>query len=320
MTRYKPMLARDAKSPFSSSDWIYEVKWDGIRALAYVGEELSLRSRNDKELRQKFPELEEIRELVDNAVLDGEIIIMQDGLPDFQAVLKRIQTSDSQEVNRLSKELPAIYLVFDILELNGKTTTSRPLKERKKILSESVKEGKHGVLSNFVEEKGETYFQVILQQGLEGIVAKQKDSRYHQGRSGSWLKIKKVKTCDCGIFGYTKGTGERERTFGALLLGLYAGDEPIYVGRVGTGFSDVVLEQLSSLFEGIIVDHPSLEGVILPVGVTWLKPEVVCEVGYHSVTRDGMLRMARYRGLREKSPKECSIEQILTKGLERNTD
>jgi len=219
---YKPMLALAAQKAFTDKDWIFEIKWDGFRAIAYVEEMFSLRSRNGKELKGNFPELAQLTQLGTNIVLDGEIIVMQDGKPDFQALLERGQSVSAGEIQRQAIRAPAIYVVFDILEKDGTPVTQLPLTERKKILSQSLKEGTNVVISDYIERQGESYFQLTLEKGLEGIVAKKKDSRYEEGiRSGNWLKLKKLKTCDCVIFGYTQGSQSRGATFGALVLGLY---------------------------------------------------------------------------------------------------
>jgi bifunctional non-homologous end joining protein LigD len=311
MTRtYKPMLARLAK-PFSSDAWIFEIKWDGFRAIAYVNETLRLRSRNGKELKHVFPELEELKQLTGNVVLDGEIVMMKDGKPDFQELLKRSKATSPVEIELQVKRSPVVYIAFDILEKDGVPLVSLPLTERKKILKVAVKEGRHVLLSDFVEEKGEAYYEAALEKGLEGVVAKKKASFYESGvRSDSWLKIKKLRSCDCVISGYTKGTGARSETFGALLLGLYKNKKLVYVGKVGTGFSQTMLEKLLERFEPLKTDVAPLD-VDLPEEITWLKPELVCEVFYQTVTKDGRLRLPRFTGLRgDKRPSECTIDQI----------
>lgn len=315
---YKPMLAKLAPQPFSGKDWFFEIKWDGFRAIAYVNEELSLRSRNQKELKYNFPELEELTQLAHDVVLDGEIVVMKEGKPDFQALLERGQATSPVEIELKAKRSPVVYVVFDILAKDGVSLVDLPLTERKKILKGSVKEGNHVLLSDFVAEKGEAYYRVALEKGLEGVMAKKKNSVYETGvRSGSWLKIKKLRSCDCVIFGYTSGSGARADTFGALLLGLYdVGEKPVYVGKVGTGFSQAVLQTLSGRFTQLKTDKAPFEPDI-PDEVTWLKPEMVCEVGYQVVTRDVRLRMPRFLGLREdKLPSECTLDQIVQDGLQ----
>jgi bifunctional non-homologous end joining protein LigD len=318
MKQYKPMLARTAEAPFSSENWIFEVKWDGIRAIAYINDELSIKSRNQKELKNNFPELQELKKLVRNVVLDGEIIVMKDGKVDFQTLMKRILATFPRENEHLSRKFPAIYVVFDILEKDGKSIVDKPLLERKRILEETLKEGTNVVFSSFVEKDGEAFYEATLSKGLEGVMAKKKESTYELGRrSSSWLKIKKTKNCDCVIFGYTKGKGSRKATFGALILGLFDRDVPVFVGKVGTGFSQTDLETLSQAFKKLIIEKKTLEGVDVPEEVTWLKPVLVCQVGYQVITEDVKFRMPRYLGLRsDKKPGECTFEQIQPKLLQ----
>jgi DNA ligase D-like protein (predicted ligase)/DNA ligase D-like protein (predicted 3'-phosphoesterase) len=317
MRQYKPMLAESAEDSFSSEDWIFEVKWDGIRAVTYVDSEISIRSRNHKELKNNFPELGELKKLVKDVVLDGEIIVMSDGAPDFQKTVERNQLTSHRDIDFMSKKYPATYVVFDILEKDGKPLVDRPLIERKRLLEESLKEGDYVVRSVYVEETGEEYYEAALEKGMEGVLAKKKTSRYIGGRSGDWLKIKKVKAVDCVIFGYTKGEGSRQAGFGALILGLYDGEKPVYVGKVGTAFTIERMEELKRQFEGLETDEKTLEGVDIAEEITWLKPNLVCEVEYPVVTKEGRLRMPRFRGLRtDKPPEESTIDQLEDKGLE----
>jgi DNA ligase D-like protein (predicted ligase)/DNA ligase D-like protein (predicted 3'-phosphoesterase) len=306
------MLARLADKPFSDKDWIFEVKWDGFRAIVYINEDLSIRSRNGKELRYNFPELEELKQQAHDVVLDGEIVILNEGKVNFQALLERGRVVSPPEIEFRSSRLPAVYVVFDILEKDGKPLVDLPLMERKEILKTTVKEGAHVLLADYVEEKGEDYYNVALEKGLEGIMAKKKDSPYEPSiRSGNWLKIKELRSCDCVIFGYTKGTGARGKTFGALLLGLYNNEgKPVYMGKVGTGFSQDTLKALSEAFQKLKTDAAPFSADVSEE-VTWLKPELVCEVGYQVVTEDGRLRMPRFQRLRnDKSPSECLVDQL----------
>ena len=308
---YKPMLASPA-APFSSKDWIFEIKWDGIRAISYINEDLRIKSRNDVELKQNFPELRELETLIDNAVLDGEIVVMRDGRPDFQTLIERNNAADTRDIEYMTQKYPVTYVVFDILEKDGKPLIDLPLMERKDLLKRFLKEGKHIIISLFVEEEGEAYYELAVKKGIEGIMAKKKNSLYELGiRSHNWLKIKKLQSCDCVIFGYTKGTGFREQSFGALILGLYDEYNPVFVGKVGTGFTDRDQERLLDAFKLLVVEERILVDVDVPEEVTWLRPQLVCQVVYQAVTKDGKLRMARYRGLRlDKTPTECKIDQI----------
>ena len=314
MKSYKPMLARSVEEPFTSRDWIFEVKWDGIRAISYIGEDLSIKSRNHKELLSNFPELEELKELAGGTVLDGEIILMRDGQADFQTLVERNQKTSARVIEYMAKKYPVTYVVFDILEKNNQPVINETLVERKRILKESVQEGTYVVLSLFVEETGETYFQAALEKGVEGIMAKKKESPYEPGkRSGNWLKIKKLKTCDCVIFGYTRGEGSRKKTFGSLVLGLYDNSKPVFVGKVGTGFTITYMEDLIQKLDELQVEEKTLKGVDEDREVVWVQPNLVCEVGYQTLTRDGRLRIPVFKGLKEdKQPQDCTIDQIGT--------
>ena len=310
--RYKPMLAKEAKAAFTDADWIFEVKWDGFRALAYIDGEVSLLSRNQKELLDNFPELEELKLQAHDVVLDGEIIILNGGKVDFQALLERGKATLLTEIELRAKRSPAAYVVFDILEKDGKPLLDLPLLERKKILQNSVKEGEHVLLTDYVDGKGEAYFQAVLNRGLEGVMAKRKNSPYEPGlRTGNWVKIKKLRSCDCVIFGYTRGTGTRKSTFGALLLGLYdTNGKAVYVGKVGTGFSEPTLDAMLSEFHKIETDVEPFNADVAEK-VTWVNPKLVCEVGYQVVTKDKRLRMPRFLRLRtDKEPKDCTIDQL----------
>ena len=296
VSRYLPMLARPAPAPFSGDDWLFEIKWDGVRAIATVDATLSLRSRNDTELAGQFPELTELLTLAPGTVLDGEIVVMNGGKPDMQALLRRLQAGLPGP-----GMAPVTYIVFDILERDGKPLTALPLFLRRKQLEAAVREGTHVVLSEPVEGRGEDYYRAAVAQGLEGVMAKRKDSPYKPGiRSGMWLKIKAQKSCDCVIAGYTPGRGARSPAFGALLLGLYENGQLVPVGRVGTGFSTRLLVELMERFAPLVTVPPqpwSTRG-----NVVWLEPVLVCEVAYQEVTRDRKLRIPRFIRLRADKP------------------
>jgi len=307
------MLARTAEAPFSSPDWIFEVKWDGIRAVASAGETFSLLSRNGKEMAGQFPELREIRELAPGCVLDGEIVLLRDGRNDIQALLGRFQESNPRQVEADSLRLPVTYVAFDILEADGVPLVHLPIEERRRILEERVKEGKYLVRSVAVKGDGERYYAEAVKRGLEGVMAKRLGSPYEPGaRSGAWLKVKAVRTCDCVVFGYTRGGGARSGTFGALVLGLCDEGKGLYIGRVGTGFDDAALASLLEVLEPLRVDSPTLADAEKGE-ITWVRPRMVVEVAYQVVTRDGRLRMPRFLRVRtDKVPEDCTPDQLGT--------
>ncbi|MBM3292436.1 hypothetical protein FJY84_07125 [Candidatus Bathyarchaeota archaeon] len=318
MNTYKPMLANSIETPFDAPDWIFEVKWDGIRAIAYVNEVLSLKSRNGKELINNFPELSELLNLTSNVVLDGEIIVMRDGRSDFQEVVHRNQLSNRLEIEKAQKITPAIYVIFDILEKDSISLIDEPLKKRLDILNRVVKQGKFTTISIPVHEHGIQYYETVIKRDFEGIIAKKLSSTYQpDSRSSDWLKIKRVKSCDCVIFGYTIGEGVRKDTFGALLLGLFDEGKPVYVGRVGTGFTDLELNQIKQKLDELIISKVWFTDADIPPGSTWVKPQLVAEVGYQEISRDLRLRAPRFLRLRDDKPAElCSIIQVKTQKLD----
>ncbi|HVP25715.1 MAG TPA: non-homologous end-joining DNA ligase [Methanomicrobiales archaeon] len=309
--RYSPMLARDAEGPFSSPDWIFEVKWDGIRAIAYPGETLTLLSRNGRDMAVQFPELREILTLAPGCVLDGEIVLLREGKNDMQALLGRFQLTDPAQIEADSLRLPVTYVAFDILEKDGKPLIHLPLEERRRILGESVREGKYLVRSVAVRGDGERYYAEAVKRGLEGVMAKRLASPYEPGaRSDSWLKVKAVRTLDCVVFGYTRGEGARADTFGALVLGLCDRGKGIYIGKAGTGFGQADLEGILAALAPLRSGSPTLTGAEQGE-IVWTKPGMVIEVAYHSVTRDGRLRMPRFIRIRtDKVPEDCTPDQL----------
>lgn len=314
--RYSPMLARTAEGPFSSPDWIYEVKWDGIRAIAYAGDPLSLLSRSGRDMAGRFPELREILELARGCVLDGEIVLLRDGRNDIQDLMGRFQENDPRQIDADSRSLPVTYVAFDILETDGTPLIHLPLEERRRILETRVKEGKYLVRSIAVQGEGERYYAEVVKRGLEGVMAKRLGSPYEPGaRSGSWLKVKALKTCDCVVFGYTRGDGARAGTFGALVLGLCDQGKGVYIGRVGTGFDQANIEGIAAFLDRLKTGEPTLTGAEKGE-IVWTLPRMVVEVAYHSVTRDRRLRMPRLVRIRtDKKPEDCTPDQL---GAEQN--
>jgi DNA ligase D-like protein (predicted 3'-phosphoesterase) len=232
-------------------------------------------------------------------------VVMSGGKPDMQALLSRLQGAPPR-----TGVSPVTYIVFDILEQGGRTLTGLSLSERRKHLHEAVRESPHVVISEPVEGRGEDYYRAAVAQGLEGVMAKRKDSRYEPGvRSGAWLKIKPQKSCDCVIAGYTPGQGGRRAAFGALLLGLYDTGTLVTAGRVGTGFSDQLLRELMAAFAPLVTGVPQLAGIAGTV--IWLDPVLVCEVAYQEVTRDRKLRIPRFLRLRtDKTAVTCTVDQL----------
>jgi bifunctional non-homologous end joining protein LigD len=288
---FKPMLAKIHKNEnVYNGEYIFEPKIDGYRALCYKNSDLKFLSRNGNNLTLDFPELQ-LPKLIkaESAVLDGEIVIYnQKGMPDFGLIQ-----------NRKNRSLKAFFVVFDILMLDGEDVTALPLEKRKLIL-EKVVSDKENFQIIFFTEDGELLLNEIKKKNVEGMIAKKKDSVYEQGRSSSWIKIKINKTADCVIIGYSS----LKKDISSLLLGLYKNGKLIYVGKVGTGFNERNLPEIRERLEGIVTDRDR--------HVSWVKPEVVCEIKFLEMTKDGRFRAPVYLRLRsDKKPEECDFEQIV---------
>jgi bifunctional non-homologous end joining protein LigD len=309
-----PMLTTLVDEPPSEKGWHYEIKWDGFRALAYTkGNKVELRSRNNKVFNEKFyPVTNALKDFGLNAVFDGEVIVLNEkAMPDFGALQNWRSEADGE----------LIYYVFDILWFNGYSLMNTSLAQRKALLSKIIPaDGVIRFSENF-EISGTEFFKMADDMGLEGIIAKKADSIYAPGvRSKDWLKIKTQKHQEALITGYTRNQGS-SRKLSALLLGVYEQGELTYIGSVGTGFSsetqEEILKRLKPLQTSVcpfknIPDHnkPSrFRPNPAKAEVTWVKPTVVVEVAYRTVTGDGSLRHPSFRGFRDdKSPREVVME------------
>lgn len=310
MNPVSPMLAMTGR-PFSSPDWIFEPKIDGTRCIAQVGKTVLLFNRRQVPITYRYPELSRaLKEMAGDCILDGEIAVFSNGLPDFSALAERDHQMDKMKIDYLSQAMPASYIVFDILEADGRNLLNLPLRERKAILKETISGDDPVTVIDSFAERGEDYFQAALKMGIEGVVGKRLDSVYQPGvRSPDWLKIKKRLKFDLVVGGYIPGQGQRAPYFGGLLLGAYEGDRLIYVGRVGSGFSQKELSEIVADFEPVsdspFVSPPSTKGV------RWLLPRQVVEVAAMEVTSDYGLRAPVFLRRRyDKIPRECTIDQI----------
>jgi len=307
-SKIRPMLAHSAK-PFDSEDFIYEPKWDGTRTILFVGERVRLQNRRLVNFTYRYPELR-LREDISarEAILDGEIVVLKEGKPDFRGLQMREHVSDELRIELLSQAMPATFIAFDLLYLDGKLLVDLPLMERRAKLEEIVVESPRILLSRYVETHGKRYFEEVKKLGLEGAMAKRKQSTYQIGkRSRDWLKLKAIKTADVVIVGYTPGEGWRSEYFGALALGAYREGKLEFMGKVGTGFDEGLLKSISPLLKARTTDIKPVEAEP-PYEVRWVKPELVCEVKYMEVTHDRKLRAPVFRRLRfDKAPKECEV-------------
>ena len=295
---YRPMLATSADTLPKGDDWVYEVKWDGYRALGYVrGGDPKLVSRNGNDLTARFPTV--ARALVKAArspdcVVDGEVCALDaHGRPSFSAMQQG------------KRETPLVYEVFDVLEIDGVPLLDLPLRERRERLEQLLDRRVTNVQISGVFDDGEALFEAATVQGLEGVMAKRPESRYAEGkRTRDWLKVKTHGRQEFVIVGWTKGEGRRADSFGSLVLATYEGDELRWVGNCGTGFDERTIDELLRVLRPLVRETSPLEVVpkmpkVRKGDVTWVEPELVCEVRFAEWTHDGHLRAAVFEGLRD---------------------
>jgi bifunctional non-homologous end joining protein LigD len=302
--KIKPMLATLIAGPFDRKGWLFEVKWDGYRALAFKDKKVELLSRGQKSFNQRYPAIvSEIKKIPGDVILDGEIVVLdKKGRSNFQ-LLQNYQKK---------QEGALYYYVFDILLYKGQDLRDSPLVERKKILKKLVRQpGLTQIrFSDDIHEKGKAFFRLAVKKGLEGIIAKKEDSSYQSRRSPDWLKIKTTLRQEVVIGGFTEPKGGRKR-FGALLLGVYENKELVYVGHVGTGFDEKLLEDIYLQLRKIASSTSPFRNPPRPNSpVTWVKPKLVCEVSFAEWTTDGKMRQPTFKGMRiDKNAKEVMREK-----------
>lgn len=287
-----PMFASVAREPFDHPDWIYEVKWDGYRAVAEIRDgTVSLSSRNGVSFNKRFaPVAEALRRYGSDAVLDGEIVVVDDkGLPDFQ-LMQHYQAGRGH----------LLYYVFDLLYFRGHDLTGLPLIRRKELLKRTLPSLPGIRFSDHVGTEGVLFFKAAREKGLEGIIAKHSQSTYEAGsRTRQWMKMKTKQTQEGVIAGFTEPGGSR-RHFGSLVLGAYEGGKLISIGSVGSGFTAKDLQTIRERLDPLVQKgspfsaHPGTN-----VRVTWVRPELVCEVGLAGWTGDGSMRQPVFLRLRE---------------------
>lgn len=300
----KPMLIGEMQEAFDSPDYIYELKLDGERCVAYLdkAEGTILRNKRNLNMLIKVPELSEIHKQVKcRCILDGELLVIKDGKPDFSEIQRRSLMSNMFKIQLASSKLPASFIAFDILYYKDHELTDLPLMERKKLLEKTIIENDRIAISRYIDTRGVEYYHLTEQNQLEGIVAKRKDSKYYfDKRTKDWIKIKNLQDDDFVVCGYIlKGKGVT-----STVLGQYLGEELLYKGHVTLGLSTTDFQ--------IIKSTPRLNSQLfkdLPSGndsVVWIEPILVCTVKYMMKTASGSMRQAVFKGLRDdKSPKEC---------------
>ncbi|MEP6951423.1 MAG: DNA ligase D [Ginsengibacter sp.] len=299
------MLAGETENSFDNKDWLFEIKWDGYRAITEKNHnDILLYSRNGLNFLPAYPVVaDQLKNIKQDAIIDGEIVVLNDeGQPDFQLL----------QHYREYKDRPIQYYIFDLLKLNGHDTTGLSLLERKELLQKIIPKNEVIKYSDHILEYGKSFFNVSKEKKLEGIIAKKIKSQYYPGkRTSEWLKIKHHKTQEAIIAGYTQPAGGR-KFFGALILAVKNGKELKYIGHTGTGFNDTTLKEMYKTLQPLIQEKsPFNEKVKTNMPVTWVKPQLICEVKYSEITADGKLRHPVYLHLREdKNINEINMANI----------
>lgn len=317
----RPMLATLIDKPFDSNEWLYEVKWDGYRAVAFLeGKSLRLVSRNQNDLSAAYPELQDIKSSLraQTAILDGEIVALDEqGRSSFGLMQQRTGVGEGgRRIRRTRDDIPIAYYAFDLLYLDGYDLMQARLEERKQLLREIVSTNALLRYSDHYVGQGTALFDAAAQRGLEGIIAKHRTSCYEQKRSREWLKIKIVRRQECVIGGYTEPRGARDN-FGSLVLGLY--DDKgrlIPVGQAGSGFTEQTHADMWKRLGALeTTRNPFFGKVESDRRVHYVKPELVAEIKFTEWTHAGhsgavKMRAPVFEGLRlDKKPAECTFER-----------
>lgn len=301
-----PMLARSADKPFDSNEWLFEIKWDGYRALAFLnGTKVKLLSRNQKSFAAQFPiVMDELKKLKAKAILDGEIVVLdENGISHFELLQGAAENPDSN----------LHYMIFDILFLDNYDLRSLPLFERKEHLKEFLSRTDSARLhySEHGEDRGISLFKEVAKKGLEGLMAKRKNSLYESSRSSDWLKIRNSLRQEFVIAGFTHERGIRN-FFGSLILGTYSEGILKFAGHVGTGFDQKTLASVFQKMKALIRKScPFLEIPKTNGPATWLKPQLLAEISFTEITKQGSIRHPVFHGLRiDKEAKDLEREII----------
>jgi bifunctional non-homologous end joining protein LigD len=319
-----PMLATPVDEPFDGPDWLFEIKWDGYRAVAFIEEgRVRLVSRNQNDLTARYPELKDLPQFIKakTAILDGEVVALDDqGRPSFSLMQQRTGFRPGGRRTVAKADVPVLYYIFDLLYLDGYDLRRVALEERKRKLASLITPCDSVRYSDHYEEQGKALFDMARQKGLEGILAKRRDSAYHEQRTREWLKIKITHRLECVIGGYTEPEGTRAH-FGSIVLGLYDKKKNlIHVGQAGSGFDQKSLGEVWKLLQKLATKQNPFHGKVEALRkVDWVKPELVAEIEFAEWTEGAnsgsgpKLRAPVFLGLRDdKDPSECTLEDRQT--------
>ncbi len=314
--RIKPMMARSATNlPPREEQFGFEVKWDGIRTVAFYDHgHIELQGRNLSDFTSRYPEVRELTRSLGarRVVLDGEIVAFDDdGRPSFERLQARMHLASDSAVRRRMHDIPATYVIFDLLYLDGHSTMALSYEERRSLLERLELEGPAWRTPSYHPGEGSALLEATKQHGIEGVVAKKLDSPYQPGvRASHWLKVKNVHTQDVVVGGWTPGDGGRSASIGALAVGVMEGEKLVYSGKVGTGFTEQSLALVKRELEPLRTDTSPFSGRQPPKGTIFVEPRLVAHVEFREWTKSGTLRAPSFKGLRpDISPQECVREE-----------
>jgi len=294
MKTIKPMLAQTAKEPFDHKDWLFELKLDGVRCIAYLGRDTRLQARSGQDITAQFPELQELqRQVTKPCILDGEIACAT-----FNQVQRRIHKTKVLDIRVASKLYPARFFAFDILNLDGKSLMPLAHVARKEALRTVMAESPIGLVLPWRDGEGIALFREVQTNRQEGVMAKLKSAPYAEGRRVDWwLKIKNFREGTFYVCGLTEGEGERAPTFGSLILGELRDGRWVYVGNVGSGFDQRQLVELTAYFGYLKGECTFGQADVGRPVKFWTRPVARCEVRFLEWGKDGKLRFPTFRGL-----------------------
>jgi bifunctional non-homologous end joining protein LigD len=313
--RIKPMLARSGELPSREDRFGFEVKWDGIRTVAFCDHgHIELQGRNFTDFTPRYPEVRELARSLGSrrVVLDGEIVAFdEEGRPSFERLQARMHLASDSAVRRRMRDIPATYVIFDLLYLDGHTTMALPYEERRTLLERLELEGPAWRTPSYHRGEGSALLEATRQHGIEGVVAKKLDCPYQPGvRASHWVKVKNVHTQDVVVGGWTPGEGGRSASLGSLVVGVMEEDRLVYCGKVGTGFTEQSLALVKRELEPLRTDTSPFSGRQPPKGTIFVEPKLVAHVEYREWTKSGTLRAPSFKGLRpDISPQECVREE-----------
>jgi len=305
MKNIAPMLIAEERPAFDSADWIYELKLDGIRCVAYLDKSGTvLRNKRNKDVTAIYPELVQIhRQVKKRCILDGEVFVLKDGRTDFFEVQRRALMTNTFRIGLAAEKLPASFVAFDLLYLGGEQITDRPLQERKNLLQKTASDSARMAVSRYIEKNGIALYEAAEKQELEGVVAKRKDSRYYFGkRTKDWIKCKALLDEDFVVCGYYHKDG----SVASVILGSFDAGRLVYRGHVVMGVSRMDYARMTAAAsvnkQKYYGAFPSFEGA------AWLEPVLVCTVKFMEYTPGGGLRQPVFKGLRDdKAAGECVV-------------